>query len=208
MSTKEEKPQYRVTDVSAVRVARVYAEALLEAATEQNQVQEVLDELSELVDNVLGKDADLWAFLESPIISRERKEEVIARAFKGRASEMVYRFLEVLNHHGRFELLRAIRAVYHELLVDRRQQTPVYVTSAAPLTDAQRETILARLRQGMQREPILREQVDPELLGGLTIRAGDWLFDGSLRARLEQLRTQLIERSSHEIQSGRDRFCN
>src|SRR5262249_58336650 len=81
MSTKEEKPQYRVTDVSAVRVARVYAEALLDAAAEQNQVQEVLDELSELVENVLGKEADLWAFLESPTISRERKQEVIARAF-------------------------------------------------------------------------------------------------------------------------------
>jgi F-type H+-transporting ATPase subunit delta len=206
MTTREEQPQYRVTDVSAVRVARVYAEALLNAATERSQVDEVFAELGELIDNVLGTNAELWGFLESPVISRERKAEVIARTFKGKASDTLYRFLEVLNNHGRFELLRPIRAVYQELLIERRHQTPILVTSAVPLTDAQREKLLALLRQGMQREPLLREQVDPTLLGGVTIRSGDWLYDGSLRSRLENLRNQIIERGGYEIQSGRDRF--
>ena len=55
-------------------------------------------------------------------------------------------------------------------------------------------------------EPVLDVQVDPELLGGLVVRVADWQFDGSVRSRLQNLRNQLIENSSHEIQSGRDRF--
>ena len=91
--------------------------------------------------------------------------------------DVLYNFLVVLNDHERFELLRSIRTLYQELLNERRNLLPVYVTSAVPLTDPQRERLLTLLRQGMQREPLLREQVDPDLLGGLTIRAGDWLYD-------------------------------
>ncbi len=54
---------------------------------------------------------------------------------------------------------------------------------------------------------MLDEQIDPELLGGLIVRVGDWQFDGSVKARLNQLKNQLLERSSHEIQGRRDRFC-
>jgi F-type H+-transporting ATPase subunit delta len=55
-------------------------------------------------------------------------------------------------------------------------------------------------------EPILDLQVDPQLLGGLVVKIGDWLYDGSVRARLQAFRDHLIARSSHEIQSGRNRF--
>jgi len=55
-------------------------------------------------------------------------------------------------------------------------------------------------------EPVLQETVDPDLLGGMVVRILDWVYDASVRARLQMLRNQLIERSSHGIQSGRDRF--
>ena len=60
----------------------------------------------------------------------------------------------------------------------------------------------------LRREPVLELTVDPTLLGGLVVRVGDNLFDGSVRTRIDTLRKQLIERSSHEIQSGRDRFSS
>ena len=57
-----------------------------------------------------------------------------------------------------------------------------------------------------QIEPLLEEKVEPELLGGLVVRIGDWVYDASVRTRLDEIRNQLIERSSHGIASGRDRF--
>ena len=67
---------------------------------------------------------------------------------------------------------------------------------------------LGQLRDLWQREPILESAVDPDLLGGLVVQVGDWLYDASVRTQLETLRNQLITRSSHEIQSGRDRFSS
>ena len=60
----------------------------------------------------------------------------------------------------------------------------------------------------MRLEPILDLTLDPELLGGLIVRVGDWQYDGSVSGRLKTLRDHLIARSSHEIQSGRDRFSS
>ena len=64
------------------------------------------------------------------------------------------------------------------------------------------------LRTAFGRDPLLETSIDPDLLGGLTVQVGDVLYDASIRTRLEQMRTQLIERSSHAIQSQRDRFSS
>ena len=66
----------------------------------------------------------------------------------------------------------------------------------------------ARLKELFPFQPVLEPAVDPSLLGGLRIRVGDTVYDGSLRARLKQLRHRVRERSLHEIQSGRDRFSH
>ena len=76
----------------------------------------------------------------------------------------------------------------------------------SPISDEQKGAIEARVRQRFDLEPILVPILDASLLGGLKIRVGDQQFDATVRARLDSLRQQLIARSSHEIQSGRDRF--
>jgi len=73
----------------------------------------------------------------------------------------------------------------------------VVVNSAVPLPDDQRERLLHELRKKYRKEPVLTIRVDPALLGGLVIRVGDWLYDGSVRMRLDNIRKQLIERGSH-----------
>ena len=73
--------------------------------------------------------------------------------------------------------------------------------------ELERERLAQGLRNAFQLEPVLETRIDPDLIGGLVVRIGDWLYDGSVRNKLEIIRDQIIERSSHEIQSGRDRFC-
>jgi F0F1-type ATP synthase delta subunit len=60
----------------------------------------------------------------------------------------------------------------------------------------------------LKAEPVLRVREDPDLLGGMVVRVGAKVFDGSVRSRLETLRNQLLSRGSHEIQAGRDRFSH
>ena len=82
----------------------------------------------------------------------------------------------------------------------------IHVTSAVPLSDAQRERLRQDVRAVVNWEPVLDETVDPAVLGGLIIRVQDWVYDASVKSRLESIREQLTQRSGHEIQSRRDRF--
>jgi F-type H+-transporting ATPase subunit delta len=199
---------HETADVGTQRVARVYAEALLTAAARRRQAQDVLDELQALVGEVFKANPQFEAFLAGGAVGRNRKTEVIDRIFKDRASELFVNFLNVLNDHERLGLLRPILNAYRELHDQQAGRIQVQVRSAVGLPDDQRQGLVNALRQGFRAEPVLESKIDPELLGGLVVQVGDWMYDASVRTQLDNLRNQLIERSSHEIQSRRDRFSS
>ncbi len=195
-----------IADVSAQRVARVYAEALLNAADKQGQSEQVLESLESFIRDVFPAEPQFEAFLQSSAVGRERKAQVIDKVFEGKASPVFVDFLKVLNQHERLNLPRPILTAAKELRDERAKRIRVKVRSAVPLADSQTNRLVEQLRQNLKLEPVLQTEVDPDLLGGVVVRVGDWLYDASVRARLDSIRNQLIERSSHEIQSGRDRF--
>jgi len=197
---------HTVHDVGGQRIARVYATALLNAAEKQGKAEEVLDELDSLVSDLFQADPQLEAFLASGAIGRHQKESLIRSAFQGRASEAFLNFLLVLNDHERLDMLRSILGEVQELRNQRVGRLRIQVQSAVPLPDDQRDRLVQQLREKFQKEPVLETRVDPELLGGLVVQVGDWVYDGSVRTQLENIRNQIIERSSYEIQSGRNRF--
>ncbi len=195
-----------IADVSAQRVARVYAEALLNAADKQGQSDDVVEGLDSLIRDLFQAEPQLEAFLTSSAVGRERKAQLIDKVFENRAAAVFVDFLKVLNRHERLNLLRPILAAAKELRDERAKRIRVQVRSAVPLANDQENRLRQQLRETLKLDPVLQKAVDPELLGGVVVRVGDWLYDASVRARLESIRNQLIARSSHEIQSGRDRF--
>jgi F-type H+-transporting ATPase subunit delta len=206
MTQDHANPYELILDEDALRVSRVYAEALLNLAERRGQAESVLQELEELVGTEAASDPRFEEFLHSPDFGRKEREAILRRAFEGRASDLLLDFLLVLNHHDRLPLLRAATRSYR-LLFDRRYgRIPVQVASAAPLADDQVEQLRQKLRGAFQREPVLQLRVDPALLGGLVVRVRDWIYDGSLRSSLLNLHDQLIENSKHELQNRRDRF--
>jgi F-type H+-transporting ATPase subunit delta len=195
-----------VLDPSALRIARVYAEALFRATAKRNQADELLEELDTLLSRVFTADPQLEVFLASSAIDRPTKAAAIRGAFENRSSELLVNALLVLNEHERLDVLRAIVAAYRDIRDQQSGRMRVRVKSATPLPDDQRERLLERLRQTFHKEPILDVQVDAELLGGMVVRVGDWLYDRSIRSELANIRNQIIARSSYEIQSRRDSF--
>jgi F-type H+-transporting ATPase subunit delta len=199
-------PQHEKTaDVGAQRIARVYAEALHAAAQKQGQADDILGELESLVNDVLSRDERL-RILFGAAVGRDIRHEAIAKAFEGRASGVLTSFLQVLNSHERLELVRPIARAYRELADEKARRVRIFVTTAVPLPDDQRHKLADELRQRMQMEPVILAEVDPSLLGGMRLRVGDRQYDATVKNRIEQLRTQILARSSHEIQSRRDRF--
>jgi F-type H+-transporting ATPase subunit delta len=191
-----------VMNVDALSIGRVYAEALLRNAAPQHQEQELLDELTALVEQVFRAQPHLEQVFSSGALGREKKEALIRKVFGGRCSDLLLRFLIVLNNHDRLGMLRAVLAEYRTLLDQKVNRVRVQVRSAVELSQEEQDRLRGTLRQRLQREPLLETQVEPALLGGLVVRVDDHLWDGSVRARLQAIRNQLIERGTHALQNG------
>lgn len=188
------------------RVARVYAEALLNAAEERGQAEEVGRELRALVTDVYAKSPDVEEALSSPVTRRSAKVPVLEHAFQGKVSDLLFHFLMVLNAKDRLQLVRHVAAAYRDLVDERAKRVRVTVRSAVELTPEQADRLKQTIAQATGLDPVLRVRVEEDLLGGMIVQVGDRVFDSSVRARIEAIRNQLLARSSYEIQTGRDRF--
>lgn len=188
-------------------VSRIYADAFLNVIP-ADQMGEALEEFRAFVEDVLHKQADFSRLLLSDTVSRDVKLALIDRVLTGRASELFTNFLRVLARHDRLDLLPLILAQSEMEYEKRSGRRRVQVVSAQPLSDGVLEKIRERLATQLSIQPVLEPAVDPDILGGLRIRVGDTVYDGSLRARLKQLTARVRERSLHEIQSGRNRFSS
>jgi F-type H+-transporting ATPase subunit delta len=195
-----------VFDTSGLQIARVYADSFYAVAQKANQVDALLEEYCSLVDDLLAKIPQLAALFASAVIARRDKAVAIRRTFEGRASPTMLNFLLVLNDHGRLPLVPVIGRALQELHRKKTGQIAVDVRSAVPLDDELQQQLRERLARQRGVRPELRLAVDPGLLGGVVIRVGDMVYDGSVRTKLARLRERIVERSKHEIQSRRDQF--
>ncbi|MFL5328915.1 MAG: ATP synthase F1 subunit delta [Gemmataceae bacterium] len=197
-----------VFDIDVLRVAKVYADALLRAAAPkkvEDQFQVVFDSL---VGNPLAardEQNDVAHLLASEQIPKSKRADIIRTLFDGKVDDLFVNFLLVLDHHNRLDILRPIAMLFRQLRDELHRRVRVQVRSAVPLEPAQKKQLSDLARSKFQLEPVLVEILDPGLLGGFQVQVGDRLVDMSVKSRLETIKHQLIERSSHEIQRRRDR---
>jgi F-type H+-transporting ATPase subunit delta len=196
-----ENPAHHPTVLEATgaraRLARIYAEALLAAASRDGQAETVGDELAVLVRDVLGGHPKIGEFFASRALSRKAKTPILQAAFASGTSDLVRHFVGVLNQNGRLDLLRAVSAAYQSLRDETAGRVRVRVTSAVPLSDAQTGELKQTLADRLKAEPILDTRTDPDLLGGLVVRVGDRVYDTSVRTRLHNLRNHLMASGTH-----------
>jgi F-type H+-transporting ATPase subunit delta len=205
MTPPSPKEYHDKADVSARRIAKVYAAALLDAAEKHGQAEAVLAELDALVRDVFDKEPRLELLLSSAAIGRHARHASLQRIFAGRASPTFTNFMHVLNDHERLDLLRPILTAATAMYDERHRRLRVFVYSAVTLPDDIRQRLETGVRAFFHLEPVLVPQIDPGVLGGLKVRIGDIQYDATVRSKLDHLRDQILTRSSHEIQSRRDR---
>lgn len=176
-------------------IARNYAETLLALARRHGGVEAVdayaaaLDDVADLV----RREPRIREFLETPRVDAEAKKAAVREAFTGRVPEHFLRFLLVLVDKRRQPLLGQIADEYRALVDELENRVRAEITVAtAPAPDFQRE-IVATLERKLGRTVLPEFRVDPSLLGGVMIRVGDQILDGSVRRRLVSLRRRLLE---------------
>jgi F-type H+-transporting ATPase subunit delta len=193
-------------NVGSQNVAAVYAKAYLGATEAAGSTDAALAELESLVSDVLDKLPRLDAILSSGLVSADQKIELIDKAVGTKATPLLRNFLNVLARHGRLDILRSVRSEAKKIVDKLRGRFRVHVTTAAELDGQLQQQLSETLRGMLGGQPVLVVNTRPELIGGIVLRVGDTVYDGSVATRLARIRDQMIDRSVHEIQSGRDRF--
>lgn len=171
-------------------VAVEYARALLALALADNQAKALDQELTDLTE-LIGRDAELAAFLETPVVSHAQKVDALLAAFTGRSSDLLVKFLCVLVRNGRGGLVRSVARSYRHVLNEHLSRREVIVTSAVALDVPSRARLEAILAERLNARPLMTMNVEPELIGGLQVRVGDELIDASVRSGLDELRRRL-----------------
>ena len=193
-------------DPGTLAIARVYATAFLNAAGDNGA--DGLEELESFLDDVLAKNSKFEAMLTTGLLNRDEKLGLIEKVVVPYSSEFFADSLRILANHDRLDLLNEILAVARLEHEKRNGQQRVQVVSVKPLDEATLERVRERVAQAFDFKPILEPQTDPSLIGGIVIRVGNSVYDGSLRSWLKQLAKKMHQGSLHEIQSGRDRFSH
>jgi F-type H+-transporting ATPase subunit delta len=170
--------------------ARRYAEAAFEIARRDGTLDRWTDDLRLAADVVA--EADVARVVDNPAIPFDARREVLAKLLEPRISPQAFHLTLLLAQRGRLSSTPAVAAEYKRLVDRERGVVVATVTSAVRLEPAELEAIGARVREMTGARAEIAAAVDPDLIGGLTVRIGDRLIDGSVRGRLERLRDRIV----------------
>jgi F-type H+-transporting ATPase subunit delta len=193
-------------DAGRQHLGLVYAKALLGAAEKAGQAASVLEELESLQNDVLKSLPALRLTLNSPRVAQEEKVTLLDKAFRGKMSGTLLNFLKVTARHGRLDCLPDIVKSYRQLVSESQGKVEITVRAAYPLSNPLRDRISARLGEVLKKRVSLIVEVDPDLLGGLVVRIGDTLYDGSVKSQLQRMKTVALEQTTQAIRDSLNRF--
>lgn len=175
-------------------VAGNYAETLLTLA-QRNGGDPTIDEYGiaiRMVADLLEGEPRIREFIESPLQDVEDKKRALRSSLQGRVPELFLRFLLVVVDKRRASVLRQIAVQYHELVDELRGRVRARVTLAREPDELLRRDVQASLQRMLGREVLAHFHVDPDLIGGVVVRVGDQVLDGSVRRRAVELRRRLL----------------
>ncbi|MDT8320524.1 MAG: F0F1 ATP synthase subunit delta [Xanthomonadales bacterium] len=174
---------------SLTTLARPYAKAAFELALGDEALAR-WEQMLELAGDVVSEPsiADL---LDNPLISGGAVVKILTDAAGDAFDSRFADYLAVLAANDRLTLLPAIKTLYAELRAEAERRLRVRVVSAVPLDDDQAERMRAALARRFDREIELQSEIDPAVIGGAVVYAGDQVIDGSLRGRLMKLSNSL-----------------
>lgn len=166
--------------------AKRYAKALYEIAAGENRTLEVEEELKALV-GAFRSGADVSHFISSPNITESQKWEVISQAIEGKLSKPVVSLAKLLVERGRVGILPELLDAYIKISSDALGIANALVFTTYPLSEEEKGQVAAEFGTLVGKKIRVRNEIDNSLLGGMKVRIGDTLYDGSLAGKLERL---------------------
>ena len=174
-------------------IAKNYAEAMLELAKRAKDLRGWGSLLQGIAD-AMQKDQTLRAFLETPRVDAATKNKVLRKALTDRSPAKFVRFIESVVSHRRQMLIPAISREYMDLVDEAEGRLHALVTVANEADEKTKKLIADRLSKVFDKTVVPHVTVDSRILGGLVVRVGDTVMDGSVRRKLDRLRDRMSKR--------------
>jgi len=172
-------------------IARNYAQALFEAGERSGETERFAG-LMEAVAGAIEADERIRVALDSPRVPKTVKQRILGQALSRRAPEGFIRFLGAVVRRGRQGIVSAINQEYHALLDIKLNRAHAGVILARKPDKRLLDAIQRGLSAATAKEVIPHLREDPRILGGIVVRIGDRVMDGSLRRKMAQLRKQML----------------
>ena len=170
-------------------VDRVYANALFEAALEQNRLEPVRDELRQVV-AAEAEVPELRELLRNPQLDPRARAAALEDVLSG-GEELLRNFLLLLADKGRTGSLEEIAREFERLIAEHEGIVHAQLTTAVELSDEEARKLLDQIEQASGRKVEATRSVDPDLIGGIVLQVGSHRLDASVRGRLDRLRREL-----------------
>ena len=166
-------------------IARRYAEALYDLASEQASVDEIESAYQQVLTDIAGV-PEVSLFLAHPLVSREKKNDLVGKAFPDLPGHL-RNLIRLLIRHGREDYLGLIYEEFLALRADEEGVIRILVATAQEFSSEDRVRLSDRLARALGQRVKLEERLDPDLLGGVRLEVDGRVIDGTLRAKLEGL---------------------
>jgi F-type H+-transporting ATPase subunit delta len=189
-------------------LAHVYAQSLFELATDaggNEKLLEIADEIEQLVE-LTTSNADIATFFSSPIIDCDKRENALSAIFSNKVTDLMLRFLLVLNNKGRLNHLQQIATAYDQLVQEAMGGIEVDVFTPVAIDADSIQAIKSKVQELLGKEPMLHSYVEPAMLGGVKLRIGDQLIDGSVQTKLRRLSEAIQRGGSTAIREHIDTY--
>ena len=198
----EQTQQQTALDGDEQQVGALYAKALLGAAGSKSD--EIVSQLEAVVTECLDRFPTFEQSLASPNLAQEEKEAMLDRIFAGKVDTILLNFIKVLCRRGRAISLRSVQITASMMRDEQLGRLHVQVTSAMPLSEDQRVAIRSQLKTAFGKDAVLEEKVDAALLGGVVLRIGDKVYDGSVQGKLQQMRATVLSGVQRSMRNSFD----
>ena len=171
---------------------RRYAQAVFQLAVERDELDRWLEDLTVLADSVTNE--EFSQTLSAPRIPFSQKEGLIRESLGSSVGPLALNLMFMLTNRGSLHILPGIADRFQEMLDAHRGIERAEVVSAVPLSDSQQAQVTDMLSGLSGNDVRLTTRIDPEILGGVIIRVGDQVIDGSARSRLQGMHRELVQR--------------
>jgi len=173
-------------------VAKTYSEALFEVALEEEKVDLFLEEF-EFIANTLNMYPDFFTLLKSPQIHVSEKKEIITEVFEDKLSLEMMNFLKIILDKNRSYYLPQIKDEYQKLVNNHKGIIEAIAITAIPLNDDDKLKLKEKLEGITGKNIKISNKIDSSLLGGVLVRIGDKVIDGTIKGRLDELKDSLSQ---------------